>query len=150
MIPESVRLERERRKSAREARNWEREKFLMEKLFSPTVVRLALVSGILAYSTYITRSPRRESPVASTLALALPTVGIPMIAAEAGITDKYALAAIAAASGGYAAGQGVIGLTEAGYSPFSTSGDEMPWFLGMVNPVAPVAWRILQMSGLGK
>lgn len=98
---EAVRLEREKRKSARELRAWERERILWDRLLTPNVIRIALMCGIIAYSTHVTRSENKESPLASALAFALPGIGLPLLAADAGIRDKYALAAIAAAGLGY-------------------------------------------------
>ena len=105
----AVRLEREKRLAAKEARAWEREKILYERLLTPNMVRTALVAGIIAYSTYTARSKTNAGPVQSALAFALPGIGIPLIAADAGIRDKFALAAISAAGVGYTTGQMVQG-----------------------------------------
>lgn len=110
----SVQLEREKRRAAREARQWEREKILYDRLLTPNVVRLALVTAIIAYSTYCARSKQNVGAVQSALAFALPGIGIPLIAADAGIRDKYALAAISAAGVGYTTGQMVEGWQNAG------------------------------------
>lgn len=118
----AVQLEREKRKTAREARNYEREKMIFEHVLTPNVIRLALISGIIAYSTHVTRSPHKESPINSALAFALPGIGIPMIAADAGIKDKYALAAISAAAIGYTTGQMFVGWGESSvFSPKENS-----------------------------
>lgn len=124
-----LRLARLQRKREREARAYEREKFLMERLFTPSVVRLGLMSAIIAYSTYCARSKENVGPVQSALAFALPGIGIPMLAADAGIKDKYALAAISAAGIGYTTGQMLEGWTLAGLLP---SGSDLwhkitPW-----------------------
>jgi len=111
---DAVMVEREKRKSAREARAWEREKILYDRLLTPNVTRLALVAGILAYSTHCARSKENVGPVQSALAFALPGIGIPLIAADAGIKDKWALAAISAAAVGYTTGQMVQGWESAG------------------------------------
>jgi hypothetical protein len=105
MASEAVKLEREKRKTAREARNYEREKRLIDTLLTPNLMRLVLVSGIIAYSTYCARSKENVGPVQSALAFALPGIGLPLIAADAGIRDKFALAAISAAGVGYTTGQ---------------------------------------------
>jgi hypothetical protein len=112
-----VRVEREKRKAAREARAWEREKILYERILTPNVMRLVMVSGIIAYSTYCARSKENVGPVQSALAIALPGIGIPIIAADAGIRDKYALAAISAAGIGYTTDQMLKGWKEAGVLP---------------------------------
>jgi hypothetical protein len=97
-----VRAEREKRLAAKEARNWEREQLLLDRLLTPNLIRLAIAAGILAYSTEVTRSKKKYGPIPSVLAIAGPGIGIPLIAADAGIRDKYALAAISAAGLGYA------------------------------------------------
>ncbi len=102
-------IEREKRRAAREARNWEREQILYERLLTPNVVRLGLMASIIAYSTYCARSSENVGPVQSALAFALPGIGLPLLAADAGITDKYALAAISAAGVGYTTGQMLLG-----------------------------------------
>jgi hypothetical protein len=107
VVSDAVRLEREKRKTAREAKMW-------ELVSDPTVRRLVLLSGIIAYSTYCARSEKNVGPVQSALALALPGIGIPLIAADAGIKDKWALAAISAAGVGYTTGQMVQGWNQAG------------------------------------
>lgn len=93
---EAVKLERERRKTAREERVW-------KLLTDPTVKRLLLLSGIVAYTSYINSNPGRYGVTADALAVALPTAGVPMLAAEAGITDWKVLGALALACGGLAA-----------------------------------------------
>jgi hypothetical protein len=121
MPSDAIKLEREKRKTAREAKLW-------ELAGDPTVRRLALVAGIIAYSTYCARSEGNVGPVQSALAFALPGVGIPMIAAEAGIRDKWALAAISAASIGYVTGQAVQGWNNAGVDwPHEVWAAVTPW-----------------------
>lgn len=102
MSSELVKLEREKRKTAREERLW-------AVINDPTVKRLVLLSAIIAYSTYIARSQNNEGPVKSALAFALPGIGVPLIAADAGIKDRWALAAISSASVGYVTGQMLAG-----------------------------------------
>lgn len=109
------------RKREREARSWEREKILYDRVLTPGVIRLGLVSAIIAYSTYCARSKENVGPVQSALAFALPGIGIPIIAAEAGIHDKYALAAISAAGVGYTTGQMTLGWMDAGVIPSPTN-----------------------------
>ena len=109
-----VKLEREKRKTEREA--WMRD-LLKETVLTPNMVRLAMVAAIIAYSTHEARSDENVGPVRSALAFALPGIGIPLIAADAGITDKYALGAISAASVGYVTGQMMVGWGSAGVIP---------------------------------
>jgi len=125
---DAVMVEREKRKSAREARAWEREKLLYDRLLTPMVIRLALVAGIVAYSTHCARSKELVGPVGSALAFALPGIGIPLIAADAGIKDKWALAAISAAGVGYTTGQMVKGWEDVGISwPHEVWTSITPW-----------------------
>jgi len=105
MASEALKLEREKRKTARLDREADRLDKLYEVLLSPNMIRLGLVSVIIAYSTNCARSAENIGPVQSALAFALPGIGIPLIAADAGITDKFALAAISAAGVGYVTGQ---------------------------------------------
>lgn len=114
MISEAVQVAKQQRKAAREARDWEREKLLYDRLFTPATMRVLLVMAIIAYSTHCARSKQNVGPVQSALAFALPGIGIPLIAADAGITDKYALAAISAAGIGYTGLQSVQGWSDAG------------------------------------
>jgi len=114
---EALKLARLARRREREARNWEREKLLWERVLTPNVVRLLLVSGIIAYSTYCARSKENVGPVQSALAFALPGIGIPLLAADAGIHDKFALAAISAAGIGYTTGQMAEGWKDIGLLP---------------------------------
>lgn len=99
---DALKVARENRRAAREARQWEREQLILDRVLTPNVVRLGLAAGIVAYSTYVTRSEQRQGPIASALAFALPGIGLPLLAADAGVTDKYALAAISAAGLTYA------------------------------------------------
>jgi len=93
-VSEAVRLEREKRKTAREERLW-------SVVLDPTVKRLLLLSAIVGYTSYVT-GKRDAGRTETALAIALPTVGVPMLAAEAGITDWKALLALAVVSGGAA------------------------------------------------
>ena len=128
MVSEAVKLEREKRRSAREARAAERENRLMDAVLTPTVMRLALMSGIIAYSTYCTRSKENVGPVQSALAFALPGIGIPMLAADAGIKDKWALGAISSAAIGYTTGQMIAGWQQAGMDwPHEVWTSITPW-----------------------
>jgi hypothetical protein len=127
-VTDAVRLEREKRKTARALARQAREDKALDILTSPNMIRLAMLSGIIAYSTYCARSPSNVGPVQSALAFALPGVGIPMIAADAGIKDKWALAAISAASVGYVTGQMVAGWNQAGVDwPHEVWASITPW-----------------------
>lgn len=93
-MTDAVRLEREKRRAAREEKAW-------ALLTDPTVKRMLMLAGIVGFTAYVTG---KEHPgrTETALAIALPTVGIPMIAAEAGITDWKALLALSVASGSVA------------------------------------------------
>lgn len=105
---------RQERLLLKERRSQEREKILVDRLLTPANVRLLTLMAILAYSTYVTRSKQKQSPIAGTLAFGLTGIGLPLIAADAGITDKYALAAISAAGLGYTGLSMFQGWSEAG------------------------------------
>jgi hypothetical protein len=104
-MTDAVKLEKLKAKALKADRAWQREQMLYEKLLTPSVVRLGLMAGIIAYSTYCARSKENVGPIASALAFALPGIGIPLLAAEAGVKDKFALAAMSAAGVGYTTGQ---------------------------------------------
>lgn len=114
---EALKIERVRLKALRAQQRHEREQFMLDRLMSPGVVRVALMSAIIAYATAETRSKSNVGPVRSALAFALPGIGIPMLAAESGIKDKYALAAISAASTAYVTGQMIKGWQDVGMFP---------------------------------
>jgi hypothetical protein len=121
MVSDAVKLEREKRKTAREERMW-------SLVTDPTIKRLLLLSGIIAYSTYCARSEQNVGPVQSALAFALPGIGLPLIAADAGIKDKWALAAISAAGIGYTTGQMLQGWQGAGVDwPHEVWASLTPW-----------------------
>lgn len=117
LVPRPINIEREKRKTLRAEQRAKREDQLFDVLLSPNMVRLAMVAGIIAYSTWATRSSENVGPVQSALAFALPGIGIPLIAADAGIKDKWALGAISAAGVGYVTGQMLVGWGEAGLIP---------------------------------
>lgn len=121
MPSELVKLEREKRKTAREEKVW-------ALINDPNIKRLLLMSGIIAYSTYCARSKENVGPVQSALAFALPGIGLPLIAADAGIKDKWALAAISATAIGYTTGQMVQGWQGAGVDwPHEVWAAMTPW-----------------------
>jgi len=128
MVSEAVRLEREKRKTLKLERRQRQEDKLMDIMLSPNMVRLGMVAGIIAYSTWAARSKENVGPVQSALAFALPGIGIPLIAADAGIKDKWALAAISAAGVGYTTGQMLTGWTSAGVNwPHEVWAGLTPW-----------------------
>ena len=88
-------MERERRKTAREDRLW-------NLIQDPTVKRLGLLSLIVGYSAYVT-GKENAGRVETALAVALPTVGVPLLAVDAGVHDTKLLLALAIACGGIAA-----------------------------------------------
>jgi len=112
MVNDAVRVEREKRKTARAISRMAREDRILDVVLSPNMIRLGILAGIIGYSTYCARSESNVGPVQSALAFALPGIGIPMLAADAGIKDKYALAAISAAGVGYVTGQMALGWNE--------------------------------------
>jgi hypothetical protein len=116
-MTDAVRLEREKRKTLKAEQAARLQERLLDVVLSPNMVRLGIMSGIIAYSTHCARSKENVGPVQSALAMALPGIGIPLLAADAGIRDKYALAAISAAGTAYATGQMVAGWKEAGILP---------------------------------
>lgn len=121
MPSELVKLEREKRKTAREEKVW-------ALINDPNIKRLLLMSGIIAYSAYCARSKENVGPVQSALAFALPGIGLPLIAADAGIKDKWALAAISATAIGYTTGQMVQGWQGAGVDwPHEVWAAMTPW-----------------------
>ena len=127
-MSESVKLEREKRKTLKLERRQRQEDKLMDIMLSPNMVRLGMVAGIIAYSTWACRSSKNVGPVQSALAFALPGIGIPLIAADAGIKDKWALAAISAAGVGWTTGQALIGWTSAGVDwPHEVWAGLTPW-----------------------
>jgi hypothetical protein len=95
MVSEAVKLEREKRKTRREERLW-------SVLLDPTIKRLLVLSAIVGYSSYVSSKGEQAGTTETALAVVLPTVGVPLLAAEAGITDWKALLALSVASGGVA------------------------------------------------
>ncbi len=129
-VAAAVKVEREKRKAARDQRNWEREKLFYERILTPNVTRLLLIMGIIAYSTHCARSERDVGPVQTAMAFAGPGIGIPVICADAGITDKYALAAISAAGIGYTGMQAITGWAE--------FAEPKTWIRALAPP--PIGW----------
>jgi hypothetical protein len=121
-MTDAVKLEKLKAKAVKADREWQREQMLYDRLLTPNVVRLGLMAGIIAYSTYCARSKENVGPVQSALAFALPGIGIPLLAADAGVQDKFALAAISAAGVGYVTGQMVQG-----WSPSQLWQSLTPW-----------------------
>lgn len=137
MIPAAVRLEREKRKTAREERLW-------NLLMDPTVKRMLLLSLIVAYTSYANTHSDKMGAVGNALAVALPTAGVPMLAAEAGVTDWRVLAALALGAGGVAA------LTnESAVDAVTISGPGDFPVLSLLGPLAGLSWikqRLAQLS----
>lgn len=136
LVSQAVKLERERRKTEREARLW-------ELLSDPNVRRLVLLAIIVAYSTYVTRSKTKQGPIPSALAMTLPAIGIPLLAADAGVTDWKALAAISGVSGGWAALSAELGLNDAGKSLLDSVTLEGPAgfpILSLAGPIPAIQW----------
>ena len=137
MKSEAIRLEREKRKTAREERVW-------ELVNDPMLKRLVLLAAIVAYSTYVTRSKDRQGPVASALAMTLPTVGVPMLAADCGIHDWRALLAIAGAAATGTALSAEAGLQEVGRSMLDSVTWEIPGTdypaLSLAGPLPALQW----------
>lgn len=103
LASESVRLERERRRTLKAEHSWEREKLAWSVATNPMVLRLALLALITAYTTYVNTHPKESGTMSNALAVVMPTIGVPLIAADAGVTDWKALVALGAASGGISA-----------------------------------------------
>lgn len=110
-------LERERRRTLKQEHDFELQKMLVERLLNPNLIRLAMGAGIIAYATHCARSQENVGAVQSALAFAGTGIGIPMLAADAGIKDKWALAAISAAGTAYTTGQMMQGWKDAGVIP---------------------------------
>lgn len=143
---ESVRLERERRRTLKAQHAWEREKIAWSVATNPAVLRLALLALITAYTTYVNTHPKETGTMSNALAVVLPTVGVPLIAADAGVTDWKALVAIGAASGGIAA------LTNKDVVDAVTL--EAPWsgqpIISLFGPLAGLKWSWEQLNQLEK
>ena len=86
----AVLLEREKRATERERRIW-------AMIENPVIVRTALLAALL-YGSRAIRDRETASPGMKAASVGLATIGVPMLAADAGITDKYALAIISAMS----------------------------------------------------
>jgi hypothetical protein len=127
MASEAVKLEREKRKTAREAKLW-------EVLANPNVIRILSLATLL-YGARTVRdwadTPEHPNIPMRDVSIAVASIGAPLIAASAGITDKYALAAIAGFSG-LAVGEGRGGLISftGGGGTVDLSGLEKVWELG--------------------
>lgn len=128
-MTDAIKLEKLKLKTKRAEWQHEREQLLLDRVFTPGVIRVLLMAGLLAYATHEARSPDNIGPVRSTLAFALPGIGVPMLAAESGIKDKYALAAISAASVGYVTGQMIKGWQDVGIFPQLPSPNSVMDFL---------------------
>lgn len=128
-VSNAVKLEREKRRSLREERLW-------QLATDPTVKRLALLSLIVAFTAYVNSHPEKAGAVQNALAVALPTAGIPMLAAEAGVTDWRVLAAVALGAGGIAA---VTNKEVVDTFSLNLPGDGPP-VVSLFGPIAEFAW----------
>ena len=84
MISEAIKLEREKRKT-------KREDALLHLLENPVVVRAILAFVVMCGARMIADSPKAPAWM-KVGGVGLAGIGIPLIAADAGVTDKYALA----------------------------------------------------------
>ena len=129
MPSEAVKLEREKRKTAREAR-------LMQLMaLNPGIMRLAELA-ILLYGTRMMRDHAGDNLGMRDISVALASIGAPLIAADAGIRDKYALAAIAGFAG-LAVGEGKSGIVAWGSGAADTDAliridPSLPWNQGVI------------------
>lgn len=122
-----------------------REERLWALATDPTVKRLAMLAGIVSFSAWVNGHPKESGPVLNALAVALPTAGVPMLAAEAGISDWKVLAALALASGGIA----FVTNKEAVDSVSISLPNDGPPVLSLLGPIAGLMWtkdRIAQLT----
>ena len=139
---DAVKLEREKRRTLKLERKHLQEDRIYSVLLSPNMIRLGMICGIIAYSTWEMRSPHNVGPVRSAVAMALPMIGIPIIAADAGIRDKWALAAIAGVGAAYVTGQTIAGWAGAAGSAPSTGGLDLA--LDLAGPLAGPFYPLLK------
>jgi hypothetical protein len=85
-VTETIKLEREKRKTALQDR-------LLGFLDTPNTKRLLSLVTIVAITGILVETPNK-GVIGTALQEALPAIGIPLIAADAGITSWEALAAI--------------------------------------------------------
>ena len=137
MVSEAVKLEREKRKTAREERLW-------SLVTDPTVRRLALLSGIVAFTAHVNSTPEKSGPITNALAVALPSVGIPLLAAECGVTDWKVLAALALAAGGVAT---VTNQEVLDAFSISVPGGGPP-IISLLGPIPGLLWDKRKIEGL--
>ena len=137
MVSEAVKLEREKRKTAREERLW-------SLVTDPTVRRLAILSGIVAFTAHVNSTPEKSGPITNALAVALPSVGVPLLAAECGVTDWKVLAALALAAGGVATvtNQEVVDAVS-----LSVPGGGPP-IISALGPIPSLLWTKRKIEGL--
>lgn len=93
-MTDALKIARLEAREKRAARRAEREERLWKILENPNVQRVGIVFALMAGARMI-RDSNMGGGVKAT-AVATATIGTTMIAADAGIHDKYALAAIAA------------------------------------------------------
>lgn len=104
-VNQLVKLEREKRKTAREEKLW-------QILTAPSTLRLLQLATLL-YGTRAVRDIADDNMGVRDVSAALAALGSVAILADAGVHDKYALAAIAL-TGGAAVGEGKSGIVAIG------------------------------------
>lgn len=140
-------LARLQRKREREQREYEIQKMVLDRVvLNPNVIRVALAAAIIGYTTYATTSKHNVGPVQTALAIAGPTIGIPLIAADAGVRDRWALAAIAGMGAAATTGLAVKGWADAGVLDQVPGLNVLDWFsdqLAAVTANIPVLGSVL-------
>lgn len=134
-VSAAMKLEREKRKTEREARLW-------ALVSDPTVKRLLLLAGIVGYTSYVT-GKGNAGRTETALAVALPTVGVPLLAAEAGITDWKALLALATVCGGVA----TVASDKAVDAVTIEGPGEYP-IVSLLGPIAGLRWAASKFEAL--
>lgn len=104
MSSAALKLAREKRRADREERIW-------QLINDPMVKRLVLIALITGYSAYTHRKANAH-PIEKAIGTALPVAGFPLMAADAGVTDKWALAMFAALGVSLPLGEATINLAE--------------------------------------
>lgn len=137
-MSQALKLEREKRRAAREERLW-------AMLTDPTVKRLLLLAGMVGYTSYVTGKGENAGRTETALAVALPTVGIPMLAAEAGITDWKALLAIGAVAGGIStvASDRVV-------NAVTVEGPRGYPIVSLLGPIASLRWAVREYQNVSE
>lgn len=100
VVTAAIKLEREKRRTLAHAHNIELRDKLIDKLLNPTTLRLLALASILGISTFLANK-ERPTVTERGLTAVIPTVGLPLLAAESGITNPIALAAFSTAGLAY-------------------------------------------------